>query len=236
MSGLIGANNQFAQEFNHPNAKLQGIITSIYDIGCAAGALFNFFFGEKFGRKNKNIAGGTTMIIGTTLLGSSTTLAQLLVGRIVTRIGNGFNSSTMPMYQSEMCKRGNRGIPLSMQGTITIVGLCIANWLDFGLFFAKGPIQWRLPISFQAFFDICLVLQTLPLPETPCYLVEKDDNAAAVEVLTRLESSTATINDPEVIFLRKQVEISLEIESAGGPFRYSEPFRGGKIQNFRRDT
>ena len=234
MSGLIGANNQFAQDFNHPNAKLQGIITSIYDIGCAAGALFNFFFGEKFGRKNMIVAGGTTMIIGTILLGSSTTLAQLLVGRIVTGIGNGFNSSTIPMYQSEMCKPGNRGILLSMQGTITIVGLCIAYWLDFGLSFAKGPIQWRLPISFQAFFAICLVLQMLPLPETPRYLIEKGDEAAAAEVLARLESSTATINDPEVIFLRKQIETSLEIESAGGPFRYSELFQGGKIQNFRR--
>jgi hypothetical protein len=138
------------------------------------------------------------------------------------------------MYQSEMCKPGNRGILLSMQGTITIVGLCIAYWLDFGLSFAKGPIQWRLPISFQAFFAICLVLQMLPLPETPRYLVEKGDNEAAAEVLARLESSTATINDPEVIFLRKQIETSLEIESAGGPFRYSELFQGGKIQNFRR--
>jgi MFS family permease len=38
------------------------------------------------------IAGGSTMIVGTIILGSSNTLAQLLVGRIVTGIGNGFNS------------------------------------------------------------------------------------------------------------------------------------------------
>jgi len=54
------------------------------------------------------------MIIGTILLGSSTTFAQLLVGRIVTGIGNGFNSSTIPMYQSEVCNPGNRSILLSM--------------------------------------------------------------------------------------------------------------------------
>ena len=88
MSGFIGVNNQFAQEFRQPVAKLQGIITSIYDIGYAAGALLNFFFGEQFGCKNIIIAGGTTMIVGT-ILGSFITLAQLLFGRIVTSIGNG---------------------------------------------------------------------------------------------------------------------------------------------------
>lgn len=126
MSGLIGADNQFGRDFNSPDPKMQGIIVSIYDIGCAAGCLFAFFFGERFGRKSMILAGGVTMVIGTVLLGSSTTLAQLLVGRIVTGVGNGFNSSTIPMYQSEMCKPKNRGILLCMQGTITIVGLCIA--------------------------------------------------------------------------------------------------------------
>lgn len=32
MSGIIGANNQFGKDFNHPDANLQGIITSIYDV------------------------------------------------------------------------------------------------------------------------------------------------------------------------------------------------------------
>lgn len=126
MSGLIGADNQFALDFHKPNPKMQGIITSIYDIGCAVGCLFTFFLGEHFGRRNMILAGGITMIVGTVLLGSATTQAQLLVGRIVTGVGNGFNSSTIPMYQSEMCKPGNRGVLLSLQGTVTIVGLCIA--------------------------------------------------------------------------------------------------------------
>lgn len=234
MSGLIGAQNAFASEFHNPDAKLQGIITSIYDIGCAAGCLFTFFFGERFGRKNMILAGGTTMIIGTILLGSSTTLAQLLVGRIVTGVGNGFNSSTIPMYQSEMCKPGNRGILLSMQGTVTIIGLCIAYWLDYGLSFAAGGIQWRFPTSFQAFFAVCLVLQMIPLPETPRYLIEKGRNTEAASILARLHGPDVSVDDEEVVFQRRQIETSLEIESAGGPFRFVELLQGGKIQNFRR--
>lgn len=234
MSGLIGAQNQFAQEFHNPDPKLQGIITSIYDIGCAAGCLFCFFFGEHFGRKNVILAGGSVMIIGTILLGSSTTLAQLLVGRIVTGIGNGFNSSTIPMYQSELCRPENRGVLLSMQGTVTIVGLCIAYWLDYGLSFASGSVQWRLPISFQAFFAICLVLQTIPLPETPRYLIEQNRVREATSVLARLMGPDTPDDDEEVVFQRRQIESSLEIESAGGPFRFAELLEGGKVQNFRR--
>lgn len=100
MSGLIGADNEFGQQFGNPDPNLQGIITSIYDIGCAAGCLFSFMFGERIGRKRMILAGGTIMIIGTILLGSSYSVAQLLVGRIVTGVGNGFNSSTVPMYRT----------------------------------------------------------------------------------------------------------------------------------------
>jgi hypothetical protein len=32
MSGLIGADNQFGQEFHRPDTKLQGLIVSIYDV------------------------------------------------------------------------------------------------------------------------------------------------------------------------------------------------------------
>jgi MFS family permease len=109
---------------------MQGIITSIYDIGCAAGCLFSFFYGEQFGRKAMIIAGGSIMVIGTILLGSSFSLAQLLVGRIVTGFGNGINSSTVPAYQSEFARPEIRGMLLCAQGTVTIVGLCIAYWVS----------------------------------------------------------------------------------------------------------
>lgn len=95
------------------------------------------------------LAGGTIMIIGTILLGSSTTIAQLLVGRVVTGVGNGFNSSTVPVYQSEMSRPEIRGTLLCAQGTVTILGLCIAYWCDYGMSFVQNSSQWRFPISFR---------------------------------------------------------------------------------------
>jgi hypothetical protein len=93
-----------------------------------------------------------------------------------------FSLSTVPMYQSELCNPRNRGILLSLQGTVTTVGLYIAYLLNFGLSFAQWPIKWRLPISFQVFFAIYLVLQMPPLPEIPRYVIEKGRNAEATDM------------------------------------------------------
>ena len=182
------------------------------------------------------LAGGSTMIIGTIILASSTTLAQLLVGRIVTGIGNGFNSSNVPAYQSELAHSSNRGRLLSAQGTVTIVGLCIAYWLDYGMSYVAGPAQWRFPIAFQAFFAVCLVLQMWSLPETPRYLIKEGRVSEASDILARLHrgEDRIPVDHPEVLHLLAQIETAIEIESAGGPFRYKELLQGGRVQNFRR--
>jgi hypothetical protein len=56
----------------------------------------------------------------------------------------------------------------------------------------------------------------------------------AGNILAALKSKEATPEDEDVVLLRRQIETSIEIESAGGPFQYKELLVGGKIQNFRR--
>lgn len=181
------------------------------------------------------IAGGSIMVIGTIILGASYSTACFLVGRIVTGFGNGINSSTVPAYQGEMSRPEIRGMLLSAQGTVTIIGLCIAYWLDYGLSFSDSPAQWRFPISFQAFFAVCLVLQMLSLPETPRWLCEQDRGDEAAKVLARLHrEQPADETTPEVVTLRSQIETAIQLESAGGPFKYRELITGGKMQNLRR--
>lgn len=46
----------------------------------------------------------------------------------MTGIGNGMNSSTAPVYQSECAPAAYRGALLTLQGTVTILGVVIAYW------------------------------------------------------------------------------------------------------------
>ncbi|KAF8743193.1 General substrate transporter, partial [Rhizoctonia solani] len=189
-------------------------------------------FGQKLGRRRMIMLGASTMLVGTAILTSATTRAQLIVGRVVTGIGNGFNSSSIPVYQSETCEGRMRGALVCLNSTITILGLVIAYFLDYGLSFVNGPVQWRLPIGFQAFFALFLLIQAATLPETPRWLMSQGRKGEAIDVLSRL-AAPPDQRTPEVESLiqerLREIEESLARESAGGPFRFAELLQGGPL-------
>ncbi|KAJ0420357.1 general substrate transporter [Aspergillus carlsbadensis] len=232
MAGIIGAENRFGRDFNNPDADMQGNITALYDIGCVIGSIVCYFVGERLGRRTMLINGGGIMIVGAVILASSETVAQLIVGRIVTGIGNGMNSSTAPVYQSECAPARYRGALLTLQGTFTILGVVIAYWMDYGTSFTESSFQWRFPLAFQAVFAIFLVLQVIGLPETPRWLVQHDRHEEARAVVGAIENKSS--NDPDVIRTILDIQVGLEEEHKGGPFRFKELFAWGDEQNLRR--
>ncbi|BCS23438.1 sugar porter family MFS transporter [Aspergillus puulaauensis] len=232
MAGIIGADNRFGRDFNNPDADMQGNITALYDIGCVVGSIVCYFVGERLGRRTMLISGGGIMIIGSIILATSETVAQLIVGRIVTGIGNGMNSSTAPVYQSECAPAAYRGALLTLQGTVTILGVVIAYWMDYGTSFTESSFQWRFPLAFQAIFAIFLVLQVIGLPESPRWLVQHDRHDEAREVAAAIADKET--NDPDVVRTILDIQTSLEEEQKGGPFRFMELFTWGEEQNLRR--
>ncbi|CAM1510939.1 Fc.00g084520.m01.CDS01 [Cosmosporella sp. VM-42] len=232
MAGIIGADNRFGRDFNSPDADMQGNITALYDIGCVLGSILCYFIGEHYGRRTILMTGGTIMIIGTAILASSTTIAQLIVGRIVTGIGNGMNSSTAPIYQSECSPAAIRGALLTLQGTVTILGVVISYWMDYGTSFTDSSLQWRFPLGFQAIFAVLLVLQVVGLPETPRWLVQHERYEEAREVIAAINDKPN--DDPEINRTLLDIRSGLEEEQKDGPFKIKELFSMGEVQNFRR--
>ena len=64
----------------------------IYEIGCCCGALLTFVIGEPLGRRYSIILGLSIMLVGTALQASAFSVPHMLVGRVVTGIGNGINT------------------------------------------------------------------------------------------------------------------------------------------------
>ncbi|PYI06962.1 MFS general substrate transporter [Aspergillus sclerotiicarbonarius CBS 121057] len=121
-------------------------VTAIYDVGCFLGAILAFSFGERLGRKNSIIWGAAIMAVGTILQASSYNLAQMFVGRVVSGIGNGINTTTAPVWQTETSTARWRGRLVIFEMLMNLAGYCLVNWINYGLSFHGGSVAWRFPM------------------------------------------------------------------------------------------
>jgi MFS family permease len=114
----------------------QGIAVASYNLGCFFGAILTIFIGNPLGRRRTIFCGCITMTIGALLQCTSYSLPHLIVGRIVTGIGNGMNTSTVPTWQSESSKAHDRGKMVMIEGMLITAGITLSYWVNYGQFIA----------------------------------------------------------------------------------------------------
>ncbi|WOO81318.1 Sugar transporter STL1 [Vanrija pseudolonga] len=218
---------------NRHNATLQSLLIAIYELGCMAGALSNLWVGDKLGRRHTISLGGVIMIVGAAIQAGAVDYAMMLVGRVVTGLGNGLLTSTVPAYQSECAKPHRRGQLVLFEGSLITFGIMISYWLNLGFYFTKGEVAWRFPIAFQIVFAIVMIafMYLFTLPESPRWLVARGRNAEALAVLAALDNTG--VDDPAVRQTWHGILDAVAAESAEG-FQFRQIFTHGNSQNFRR--
>ncbi|KAM0199876.1 hypothetical protein ACHAPA_004247 [Fusarium lateritium] len=165
----------------------QGIAVSSYNLGCFFGALITIFIGNKLGRRKMIMLGTTIMVIGAALQASAYSLEHFIIGRIITGLGNGGNTSTVPMWQSETCSAHKRGKLVMIEGALITLGITISYWVDYGMYFAQDTSAcWRFPMAFQLVFCLVIMATVMNLPESPRWLVLKGRDEEAKEVIAAI--------------------------------------------------
>ncbi|KAG9660886.1 general substrate transporter, partial [Aureobasidium melanogenum] len=167
--------------------KVLSTLAAIYDVGCFIGAIVAFTIGEKLGWKKTIILGTAIMSVGVILKTSSFSLAQMFVGRVILGIGNGINTATAPIWQTETAPAKLRGKLVILEMMTNVGGFMVVNWINYGLSFVPGSVQWRLPLALQFIF-IFVLFATVPwLPESPHWLIAHDQDSEATQILADLE-------------------------------------------------
>jgi MFS family permease len=209
-SGVIVSQNFLDVLHLNGRTTMISTVTAIYDIGCFVGALLAFTIGERLGRKKSIMCGTTIMAIGVILKTSSYSLAQMFVGRIIMGIGNGVNTSTAPIWQTETSPAKWRGKLVMLEMMMNIAGFTLVNWINYGLSYVGGAFAWRFPLAFQFIF-IFIIYATVPwLPESPRWLVQHGKDDEALLVLSCLENKD--MEDPSVLSQQKEIQFSVQYE------------------------
>ncbi|KAL4398882.1 carbohydrate:proton symporter [Malassezia pachydermatis] len=240
----------FLQQFptmngaTHPT--LQGATVGIYEIGCFAGAVSCLIWGNAFGRRAMIWIGSIFMAVGTIIQCIGEHVAMLWVGRIITGIGNGQHTSTIPVWQSECSPPHRRGMLIMIEGSLIALGIMISYWVDFALFWAdsaKGfsPLQegyvkatsidtvsWRFPIAFQLLLILPTFL-TIWMPESPRWLLLRGREEDARKVLSALHERPR--HDPIIDTLVDEINEGLALSK---DVRFRDLLKQGKSHNFHR--
>lgn len=244
-------NDDWLTTFTHPTGSLEGIIVAIYNLGAFSGSLLNLFTAERLGRRKSMWFAMAFIIVGAVLQASSSSLAQLLVARYITGIGTGIETSTVPMYQSELCEAHKRGRLVASEPLFVGVGIVIAYFFDFGMGFVGGPISWRLPLACQIIFALVrppppaaffsfppahsraqlVVALVFGLPESPRYLSAKGHSSAALAVLSAVHDRPPS--DPAIAAEHASILAALALHKHGAS-KWHHLFRPDRLHTPRR--
>ena len=209
-------------------------VFNMFQLGAFFGAIFAFTLGDKIGRKKAIFVGLLCNTIGAVLQTVAWHFPQLIVGRIVNGFGMGITSSTCPVYQAECSKPRVRGKLVVLGSLSNTAAFCLANWINYGLYFQGEALQWRFPMGFQLIFPVVVASCLLFVPESPRWLLLQDRHSEALEVLSRLESPRSSTRDAEAEAQFLSIRSALEVERQNRVPTADVLMCRDKTQNLRR--
>ncbi|KAK8086711.1 Major facilitator superfamily domain- general substrate transporter [Apiospora phragmitis] len=209
--------------YGRGKTELLSIITPIYAVGCFVGAVVALSVGEQLGRKKSVILGSVVMSVGAILQITSFSAPHMLVGRVVSGVGNGINTATAPVWQTETSQAKWRGKLVVLEMMMNIFGFMLVNWINYGMSSVAGPVAWRLPLALQSVFLLVLFATVPWLPESPRWLIAHGRADEATTILADLENKS--VDDPYVIAARDEIVYSVQYERENA-VRWRDLLRG----------
>ena len=205
-TGIIsGALLQIRKAF-HTGSGMEQIIASSILLGAIIGALSCSRLSERIGRKRTLILVSCVFIVGALAASMSPTTWTLSLSRVVLGFAVGGATQTVPMYVAELAPPRRRGqLVLTFQVGIG-VGIVVSTLIG-----ASEQFSWRLSIGMAAVPATIMLLCVFLLPESPRWLVGRDDRDAARAVLERIRAKGSDVSAE----LQSIVEIEDEERGAG---------------------
>lgn len=190
---------------------------SILSCGTFFGALIAGDLADFFGRRTTIISGCGIFIVGVILQVASSTVALLVVGRLIAGVGVGFVSAIIILYMSEVAPRKVRGAIVSGYQFCITVGLMLASCVDFGTKARMDSGAYRIPMGLQMLWALILGTGLFLLPESPRYFVRKGlmDKARTALSRVRGQPEDSQLVETELTEINANLQYELQVIPQG---------------------
>ncbi|KAL0469634.1 general substrate transporter [Neurospora intermedia] len=169
----------------------RGLITAIYYLGTwLSYVFFSRPATDLLGRRYAAMVGMSVLCVGQAIQAAasgSVALGMVIFGRVVSGLGTGIVSTSVPLYQSEIAPAKQRGRLVVLNHVGFVAGLASGFWVGYAITFwndSHGYLSgWRLSVSLS-FIPAVFFFVGLPfLHESPRWIVEHGRTDEALKAL-----------------------------------------------------
>ncbi|RYP69014.1 hypothetical protein DL771_006340 [Monosporascus sp. 5C6A] len=204
-------------------ASQESAIVSILSAGTFFGALSSPFLSDYVGRRMGLMISTWVFNLGVVLHTIATAIPLFLAGRFFAGFGVGLISAMVPLYQSETAPKWIRGFIVGAYQWAITIGLLLAAVVNNATANRNDTGSYRIPIALQLAWSLILFIGMVILPETPRYLIKKDNlekAAQSLSILRRLPAEHEAIKTELA-----EVRANHEFEVTLGKGTYLDCFR-----------
>lgn len=233
------------QDTFQPTDSEVSLIVSILSVGTFFGALAAGFLADIAGRKyGLALSCLVPFNLGVALQTAATAQPMFIAGRFFAGLGVGLISVQVPMYQAETLPAWIRGFVIGSYQLCITFGLLLASLVNYGTQNYTNSGSYRIPLAIQfawyvfdpilqctyafalilPFRSLILMIGMLLLPETPRFLIKKDNHDGAVKSLKFLRRLPE--DHPSLLAEYDEIKGNYEYELSLGQASYLECFKG----------
>ncbi|KAI1809515.1 general substrate transporter [Poronia punctata] len=184
----------FLRVMGHPTPSQKGVITAIYYLGTWTSYIFvSHPLSDRLGRRYAALVGIVVVAVGTAFEAGARNYAMMIIGRIISGLGIGIVSTSVPLYQSEVAPAGKRGKYVVLNHVGFVAGLAAGFWVGYAMTFSQNQSNsWRFSLSINLIPSLIFGIGLPFLPESPRWLTEHNHHPEALRSLYWLREEIYT--------------------------------------------